>query len=138
METLCELNLLITKASKIAGSLRKLATMLEMNPAHLSDMKNGRRPANWKVRGKLRVILGEDPARAFMAAMLEDLEGSQNEEEKKAALGLRAALDAFPASGDWRRRSHTHLLRTVMRLRLFIDKALDHRLRNAEPLPHPL
>lgn len=95
---------LIDEASSIAGSQRKLADMLEIPQGNLSEMRSGKRACGWRVRGKLRAILGEDPARAFMTAMLEDLEGSQNEDEKKAALGLRAALDAFPASNDWRKR----------------------------------
>ena len=94
---------LIDDASEIAGSLRKLATILEMNPSHLSEMKNGKRPCNWRVRGKLRAMLGEDPAHAFMAAMAEDLEQSENEDEKKAADGFKAMLAAFP--DGWRKRS---------------------------------
>lgn len=94
--------LLIDKAIPIAGSQRKLAALLEMEPANLIKMKKGERPANWKVRGKLRAITGEEPARAFVSAMLEDLEKSENEDEKKAAESLRAMLAAFP-DDDWRR-----------------------------------
>lgn len=66
-------------------------------------MKQGKRPANWRVRGKLRAILGEEPARAFMKALVEDLESSEREDEKKAADGFKAILAAFP-EGDWRKR----------------------------------
>lgn len=90
-----EIKNLIERAAKAAGSQRKLAALLEMNPANLIEMKQGKRPANWRVRGGLRAILGEDPAAAFMAAMAEDLEQSEKEDEKKAAEGFRAILAAF-------------------------------------------
>ena len=98
METATSLKELIDQASSIAGSLRKLAGLLEMNPAHLSDMRNGKRPCNWRVRGGLRAITGEDPARAFMAAIAEDLAASEKPDEKKAAESFAAILAAFPAS----------------------------------------
>jgi len=93
---------LIEKASAVAGSQRKLAELVGENPSNLVQMKQGKRPCNWRVRGKLRAILGEDPAHAFMAAMTEDLETSQNEDEKKAADGFKAMLAAFP--DGWRKR----------------------------------
>lgn len=74
-----------------------------MNASNLIAMKKGDRPANWRVRGKLRVILGQEPAQAFVAAMAEDLESSENEDEKKAADGFKAMLAAFP--DGWRKRS---------------------------------
>lgn len=92
---------LIERASEAAGSQRKLAALLEINPSNLVEMKQGKRPCNWRIRGKMRAILGEDPARAFMAAMTEDLERSENEDEKKAADGFKAMLAAFP--DEWRR-----------------------------------
>jgi hypothetical protein len=97
-----QLNDLIERAADIAGSQRKLAAMLETTAPTLIQMKQGKRPANWRVRGKLRVILGEDPARAFVAAMAEDLASSENEDEKKAADGFAAMLAAFP--DGWRKR----------------------------------
>ena len=93
---------LVEAASIEAGSQRKLADLLELNVASLIQMKQGKRPANWRVRGKLRVILGEDPTRAFVAAMAEDLAASENADEKKAADGFKAMLAAFPS--DWRKR----------------------------------
>lgn len=39
-----------------------------------------------------------------MAAMAEDLEQSENEDEKKAADSFKAMLAAFP-SDNWRKRS---------------------------------
>lgn len=91
-----ELNELIEQAAEIAGSQKKLADLLEIAPANLIQMKQGKRPANWRVRGGLRAILGEEPARAFMAAMAEDLEVSEKADEKKAAEGFKAILAALP------------------------------------------
>lgn len=99
MYTIEQLNLTIAKAAEIAGSQRKLAAILEMEHANLVKIKKGERPANWRVRGKLRAILGEDPAQAFMAAMAEDLEQSENQDEKKAAESFKAILAAFPSTG---------------------------------------
>ncbi|MDL5037528.1 hypothetical protein QRD40_14345 [Comamonas sp. Y6] len=95
------LETLIERAAEVVGSQRKLAAVLEIYPSNLVEMKQGKRPCNWRIRGKMRAILGEDPARAFVAAMKEDLEASENEDEKKAADGLKAMLAAFP--DDWRR-----------------------------------
>ena len=89
-------NLLIDKAAAVAGNQAKLARILEIPRSHITDMKKGIRPANWRIRGGLRAILGEDPAAAFMAAIAEDLEQSEKEDEKKAAEGFRAILAAFP------------------------------------------
>ncbi|MBO1249474.1 hypothetical protein J1777_06460 [Comamonas denitrificans] len=96
MSTLEELNLLIEKATAIAGSQNKLAKMMEMNPSNLVEMKQGKRRANWRVLGKLRAILGEEPARAFMEEMALELEQSESTDEKKAAEGFWAILAAFP------------------------------------------
>ena len=93
---------LIEAAAEVAGSQTKLAALLDTTGPTLIQMKQGKRPANWRVRGKLRAILGEDPAHAFMAAMAEDLEQSEREDEKKAADGFKAMLAAFP--DGWRRR----------------------------------
>ena len=92
---------LIEAAAEAAGSQVKLAKLLDTTAPTLIQMKQGKRPANWRIRGKLRAVLGEDPAQAFMAAMAEDLEKSENEDEKKAADGLKTMLAAFP--NDWRR-----------------------------------
>ena len=102
MATLATLIELIERAAEAAGSQRKLAALLEMNPSNLIEMKQGKRACGWRVRGKLRAIAGEDPTHAFMAAMAEDLSNSENEDEKKAASGLNAMLAAFP--DGWRKR----------------------------------
>lgn len=109
---------LIDDAAEACGSLRKLATELEMNASNLVEMKQGKRPANWRVRGKLRVILGQEPAHAFVAAMAEDLSASENADEKKAADGFKAMLAAFPS--DWRKRmlsQASEVLGLVMQIR---------------------
>ncbi|WP_195812384.1 hypothetical protein [Xylophilus rhododendri] len=86
----------IDQASLVVGSQRKLADILELDHGNLVKMKNGGRPCNWRVRGKLRAILGEDPTRAFMEAMVEDLAQSTNPEELAAVDGFRTMLAAFP------------------------------------------
>ncbi len=100
MNTIEKLNLLIEEASSIVGSQRKLSILLDIEHSNLIKIKKGERPANWRVRGKLRAILGEDPAHAFMAAMAEDLEQSENEDEKKAADGFKTMLAAFPETKE--------------------------------------
>ncbi|WP_028601563.1 hypothetical protein [Ottowia thiooxydans] len=103
MPTFDKISQLIERASLEAGGQNKLAALIEIDSPSLTQMKQGKRPTNWRVRGKLRAILGEDPAQAFMAAMAEDLEQSENADEKKAADGLKAILAAFPER-DWRKR----------------------------------
>ena len=76
MYTNDELISLIESAAAIAGSQRKLAAMMDMEHANLAKIKKGERPANWRVRGKLRVILGEDPTHAFVAAMADGSAGA--------------------------------------------------------------
>ncbi len=93
---------LIEQAAKVAGSQMKLAAILDTTAPTLIQMKQGKRPANWRVRGKLRAVLGEDPAHAFMAAMAEDLERSENQDEKKAAESFKELLAAIP--DVWRKR----------------------------------
>lgn len=137
METIEKLNLLIEKAIPIAGSQRKLAVLLGLEHANLVQMKQGKRPANWKVRGKLRAITGEDPAHAFMAAMTEDLEQSENEDEKKAADGLKAMLAAFPTDAGWRKRFLTPL-RTIVRLCFFVNESLHDGHRDTKALTYTL
>lgn len=134
MDNINTLNFLIEEAISIAGSQRKLAAMLDMEQANLAKIKKGERPANWRVRGKLRAVLGEDPAHAFMAAMAEDLEQSENEDEKKAADGLKTMLAAFP-DDVWRKRMIPILnlipLDVFSRLGSAINGTLHSRLRNA-------
>lgn len=98
----CDVAELIEAASKVAGSQNKLAVLLDTTSPTLIQMKQGTRPANWRVRGKLRAVLGEDPAHAFMAAMAEDLSTSENADEKKAAESFNQLLAALP--DGWRKR----------------------------------
>lgn len=132
MYTIKQLNLTIAKAAEIAGSQRKLAAILEMEHANLVKIKKGERPANWRVRGKLRAILGEDPAQAFMAAMAEDLEQSENQDEKKAAESFKAILATFPSTGGngWFRMLNLVTLDVFRGLRSAVDGTLSRRLRD--------
>ena len=152
MVTDAELNLLIDQAAAIAGNQTRLAETLEIPKSHITQMKRGDRKANWRIRGGLRAILGEDPAAAFMAAMAEDLEQSEKEDEKKAAEGFRAILAAFPEKekaliennqgfNSWRKRMNppSRNYNTVLELAAFsvlsrlrdtIDRALNSRDRD--------
>ena len=103
MDTNERLKILIEKAASIVGSQRKLAAQLGIEHAYFMKIKRGDRPANWQLRGRLRIITGESPEHAFTTTMAEDLEESGGEEEKKAAAGFRAMLAAFPDE-LWRRR----------------------------------
>ncbi len=96
MDTTDQLDFLITEASKIAGSQRKLADMLDLPNANLIQMKNGTRHCNWRIRGKLRAILGEDPAFALMSEMTAELEHSTNADELRAAESFRVMLAEYP------------------------------------------
>ena len=129
--SLDELTELIERAAKIAGSQKKLADLLEIAPANLIQMKQGKRPANWRVRGGLRAILGEDPARAFMAAMAEELEQSEKADEKKAADSFKAILAAFPSGGNGWTRLDVVALHVLSRLRRTIHSTLGNLLGNA-------
>lgn len=135
-----EISQLIEKAAEALGSQTRLAEVIGMPKSHITQMKQGKRHVNWRVRGKLRAVLGEDPAHAFVAAMLEDLDDSENEDEKKAAEGLKAMLAAFP--NDWRRLYLKDRLRRISRavigLRLFIDQAFYNRLRYPKALTYTL
>ena len=102
MATLDELTALIDEAAQKAGNQVRLAELMGIPKSHITQMKQGKRPVNWRVRGKLRAILGEDPAHAFMAAMAEDLEQSENQDEKKAAESFKELLAAIPDA--WRKR----------------------------------
>lgn len=131
MATLIELASLIDNASSTAGNQARLAELMGVPKSHITQMKQGKRPANWRIRGKLRAVLGEDPAHAFMAAMAEDLSASENEDEKKAADGFAAMLAAFPS--DWRKRMKPLALRAlevVGGLNRSIHSTLDSRFRN--------
>ena len=125
--------------TRIASS-GKLAELLGMPKSNITQMKQGKRHVNWRVRGKLRAALGEDPAHAFTSVTLEDLEGSENEDEKKAAEGLKAMLAAFP--NDWRRLylkdRLRRLSRAVIGLRLLVDQALYNGLRYPKTLTYAL
>lgn len=133
MATTFEIATLIDEAASTAGNQARLADLLGIPKSHITQMKQGKRPANWRVRGKLRAVLGEDPAHAFMAAMAEELSTSENEDEKKAADGFNSMLAAFP--DGWRKRMISQALalsplQLLRRLCSAVDSALDHRIRH--------
>ena len=89
------LNLSIEKASKIVGSQKKLAELLNEYPSHLSGMKIGQRPCPINTRVKIAEIAGEDPTRAIIEGLIAQLDQSV-ELQAGAARMLQSMLDAFP------------------------------------------
>lgn len=123
---------LIERAAAKAGSQNKLAKLIGEASQNLTQMKQGKRPCNWRVRGKLRAILGEDPAAAFMAAMAEDLAESDNADEKKAAQQMAAMLAAFEDGGNGRFRPlNFHFPAPLRALGRSVHGALGRRIRHA-------
>lgn len=124
---------LIEAAEAKAGGQTALARLINMQQPSLAQMKKGTRPMNWRVRGKLRAVLGEDPAHAFVASIAEDLAGSENPDERKAAQQFETMLAAFPDEG-WRKRSestapeptilHVAARHVVSRFRNAVNRAL--------------
>lgn len=128
MATLPDLVSLIDDAAAEAGNQARLAELMGIPKSHITQMKQGKRPANWRVRGKLRVVLGEEPAHAFVAAMAEDLESSDHEDEKKAADGFKAMLAAFP--DGWRKRMLAALAPAALQVIRWLRGPVDGPLRS--------
>ncbi|MDE2429955.1 MAG: hypothetical protein KGM99_14610 [Burkholderiales bacterium] len=87
---------LIEAAAEKAGSQRKLATLIDVQPGNLTEMKQGKRTCSLAVRARLAEVAGYDLKRAVIEGAIEELEGG-DATEKEAARGLRAILKAFPA-----------------------------------------
>ena len=140
MGTTYTLNSLIDEAAAVAGNQAKLARMLGIPRSHITDMKKGERPANWKVRGGMLAIVTGDPARAFMTAMAEDLEQSEKTDEKKAAESFKAILAAFPVDGGngCFRTLHLALSAGILGLRNAVYSAFGNRQRDVVFQRQPL
>lgn len=89
------LNLTIEKAATIAGSQRALAETLGAKEQHVSNWKNKRRPCPIPVRMRLAEITGEDPQRAMIEGLLEQMDHT-NPIEAGAAKMMESMLKAFP------------------------------------------
>lgn len=87
---------LIELAAEKAGSQRKLAQLVGQHAGQLTEMKQGKRPCNLRLRAKLAEVAGYDLQTAVIEGAIEELEGG-DATEKEAARGLRAILKAFPA-----------------------------------------
>lgn len=140
MGTTYTLNSLIDEAAAVAGNQAKLARMLGIPRSHITDMKKGERPANWKVRGGMLAIVSGDPARAFMTAIAEDLEQSEKTDEKKAAESFKAILAAFPVDGGngCFRTLHLALCAGILGLRNAVYSAFSNRQRDVVFQRQPL
>lgn len=97
METaddLQQLNLLIDKASAIAGSDSKLAATLGIQKQWLSNMRHGRKTATPEDRALLAMVAGLDPIAELARAMVQKHEGT-----KKGDLLMRALGKSSRATG---------------------------------------
>ena len=86
---------LIDIAAEKAGSLRKLGLLLDIPAGNLTQMKQGKRHCNARTRARIAEIAGEDPTRAILEGLKDELDES-DEIQKGAKSMLQAMLDAFP------------------------------------------
>lgn len=149
MTTLTQLENLITRASEIAGSLRKLAELLGTNASNLIAMRKGERPCPIGMRARLAEIAGDNPTAAMLDGLIAKLDTTDFHEAQLEVI-LRSVADSLtsqkeenPASANtdgvvWRRRKiptlHLAALEIIRRLRDAVHGALHDRLRH--PVPH--
>ena len=93
------LKLTIEKASKIAGSQRKLAELIGESEQHVSAFKKGTRPCGLKKRAAIAAIAGENVVRTLLEAIAEDM-SDDVPHELEAKLAINAILNAFPPETD--------------------------------------
>lgn len=91
MQDLARLNLLIDKASAIAGSDGKLAAMLDVHRQQVSNWRHGHKAPGIEVQEKLAEIAGVDPAVHMLAAAAEKT-GSEKVMELFAQLKAQSIL----------------------------------------------
>ena len=89
------LKLSIEKATEIAGSQRALAEAIGAQEQHVSNWKKGTRPCPIGQRMRIAHMAGEDPIRAALEGLIEQLD-EEDELQADASKSLQAMLDAFP------------------------------------------
>lgn len=94
MDTLAELNLLIDKASAIAGSDAKLAALVGQPKQRVSNWRHGVVPCPIEDQALMASVAGMDPVQELARAVLRKHEGS-----KKGELLLKALGKASLATG---------------------------------------
>ena len=87
---------LIEAAAEKAGSQRKLAALIDVQPGNLTEMKQGKRTCGLATRARLAQVAGYDLKTAVIEGVIEEFEGG-SATEIEAARGLKAILKAFPA-----------------------------------------
>lgn len=89
------LNISIEKAARVAGSQRALAELLGAREQHVSNWKKGTRPCPIATRMRIAEIAGDDPQRAIIEGLIDQLD-KDNQRQAGAASMLQSMLDAFP------------------------------------------
>ncbi len=89
------LKISIEKATEIAGSQRALAEAIGAQEQHVSNWKKGARPCPIGQRMRIAHMAGEDPIRAALEGLIEQLD-EEDELQAGASKSLQAMLDAFP------------------------------------------
>jgi len=92
MKHLESLNLLIDKASAIAGSDYKLAQSLSVPRGHVSDWRHGRRTATPADQALMAHVAGLDPVVTLARATVEQFEGKAKGDALMKALGKASRL----------------------------------------------
>lgn len=94
MTQLEELNLLIDKASSIAGSDSKLARLIGAQPQNVSNWRHGSKPCPPEIQALLAHAAGLDPLAELARATVRKFEG-----EKKGDLLMKALGKASLVTG---------------------------------------
>jgi len=82
-----ELNFLIDKASAIAGSDNKLATMIGTTRMAVSDWRAGRRPCPPEQQALIAAVAGLDPQQTALRALVQRHEGTPMGDKLMRVLG---------------------------------------------------
>jgi DNA-binding transcriptional regulator YdaS (Cro superfamily) len=82
-----ELNLLIDKASAIAGSDNKLAAQVGTTRMAISDWRNGRRPCPPEQQALIAAAAGLDPQQTALRALVQRHEGTPMGDKLMRVLG---------------------------------------------------
>lgn len=85
----------IEQASRVVGSQRALAALVNETEQHLSNMKTGTRPCSIEKRVQIAELAGLDTTRAVIEGLITKLD-LDDPTQAGAANMLQAMLDAFP------------------------------------------
>jgi DNA-binding transcriptional regulator YdaS (Cro superfamily) len=88
-------NSTIEKAISVAGNQANLAELIGETQSHISGFKNGKRACGFKKRAHIAAIASENPTRAVLETIVEELDDAIPH-EAEAKKGILAMLKAFP------------------------------------------